>query len=45
MFAATEAGKSKKYTAVVNGAVLDGVGYGTATIKKLGSVPVMVKPE
>ena len=45
VFAATEAGKSKKYTAVVNGAVLDGVGYGTATIKKLGSVPVMVKPE
>ena len=45
VFAVTEAGKSKKYTAVVSGAVLDGVGYGTATIKKIGSVPVTVRPE
>ena len=43
VFAVTEAGKSKKYTAVVSGAVLDGVGYGTATIKKVGSVPVKVE--
>ena len=45
VFAVTEAGKSKSYKATVAGAVLDGVGYGTATIKKLGSVPVTVKPE
>ena len=45
VFAITEADKPKKYTAVVSGAVLDGVGYGTATIKKIGSVPVTVKPE
>ena len=43
VFAVTEADKSKRYTAVVNGAVLDGVGYGTATIKKVGSVPVKVE--
>lgn len=45
VFAVTEAGKSKKYTATVSGAVLDGVGYGTATIKKIGSVPVTVTSE
>ena len=45
VFAVTEADKSKKYTAVVNGVILDGVGYGTANIKKIGSVPVTVKPE
>lgn len=45
VFAVTEAGKSKKYTATVTGAVLDGAGYGTATIKKNGAVPVTVKPE
>lgn len=45
VFAVTEAGKSKSYKATVVGAVLDGVGYGTATIRKIGSVPVTVKPE
>lgn len=45
VFAITDAGKSKKYTAVVNGVVLNGAGYGTATIKKIGSVPVTVKAE
>ena len=43
VFAVTEAGESKKYTAVVSGAVLDGVGYGTATIKKIGAAPVKVE--
>jgi uncharacterized repeat protein (TIGR02543 family) len=43
VFAVTEAGKSRKYTAVVSGAVLDGVGYGTATIKNIGAVPVKVE--
>ena len=33
----------KKYTATVTGAVVDGVGYGTATIKKVGSVPVVIE--
>ena len=45
VFAVTEAGRPKSYKATVAGAVLDGVGYGTATIKKIGSVPVTVKPE
>ena len=45
VFAVTEAGTSKKYTATVTGAVLDGVGYGTATIKKNGAVPVTVRAE
>ncbi len=43
VFSVTEAGKSKKYTATVNGAILDGVGYGTATIKKVGAAPVTVR--
>ena len=43
VFAVTEAGTPKKYTAVVSGAILDGVGYGTATIKKIGAVPVKVE--
>lgn len=45
VFAVTEAGHSKKYTAAVKGAILDGVGYGTATIRKVGSVPVTVRAE
>lgn len=45
VFGVTEAGKSKKYTAVVNGVVLDGEGFGTATVKKVGAVPVTVKAE
>ena len=43
VFAETEEGKSKKYTATVVGVVVDGVGYGTATVKKVGSVPVKVE--
>ena len=42
VFGVTETGKSKKYTATVTGAVIDSIGYGTATIKKVGSVPVMI---
>ena len=45
VFAVTEEGKSKKYTAAVNGVVLDGVGYGSATIRKIDSVSVTVKEE
>ena len=45
VFTVTEAGRPKKYTATVKGAVLDDVGYGTATIKKIGSVPVTVRAE
>ena len=45
VFGITEAGKSKKYTAAVNGVVLDGEGFGTATVKKIGAVPVTVKAE
>ena len=43
VFAETASGKPRKYTATVTGAVVDGVGYGTATVKKLGSLPVRVE--
>ena len=43
IFVEPSPGKSKKYTATVTGAVVDGVGYGTATVKKTGSLPVMVE--
>ena len=43
VFAETDEGKSKKYTATVTGVVVDDVGYGTATIKKIGSVPVKIE--
>lgn len=43
VFAETDAGRSKKYTANVSGIVVDGVGYGTALIKKVGSVPVKIE--
>ena len=43
VFAETGAGKSKKLSATVFGVVVDGVGYGTATVKKVGSLPVKVE--
>ena len=47
VYSVTESGKSKKSTATVNGVVVsadDGVvGYGTATVKKVGSLPVTVE--
>lgn len=45
VYAVTDAGKAKSYTATVTGAVLDGVGFGTAVIKKVGSVPVVISAE
>lgn len=36
-------GKPKAVTANVRGVVVDGVGYGMATVKRLGSVPVTVE--
>ena len=33
----------KSFSATVNGVVVDGLGYGTATIKKFGSVPVTIE--
>ena len=36
--------KLKKYTATVTGIVLGGKGYGTATIKKFGSWPIVIEP-
>ena len=39
----TEDGKPKKFTAKVSGVVLDGRGYGSAVIKKVGSVPVVIE--
>ena len=35
-------GKPKKVSAAVNGIVVNGVGYGSAVIKRVGSVPVTV---
>ena len=43
VFAETDEGRSKKYTATVTGVVVGGEGYGTATIKKVGSVPMKVE--
>jgi len=43
VFGITASGRSKTYTATVRGGVLDGVGYGTAVIKKVGSLPVGVE--
>ena len=43
VFAGTDEGRSKKYTATVTGVAVEGVGYGTATIKKVGSVPVKIE--
>ena len=40
---ADNGGKLKATTVNVTGVVIDGVGYGTATIKKVGSVPVKVE--
>ena len=45
VYTVTETGKSKIHTAQVTGAVVDGVGYGTAIIKKVCSMPVVIQPE
>lgn len=45
VYAVTDAGKSKKYTATVTGAVIDGTGYGAAVIKNVGAVPVIIEAE
>ena len=42
VFALDGRGKLKKLTAAVSGILLDGVGFGTATIKKIGSAPVEI---
>ena len=34
--------KLKKVSATVNGVVVDGIGYGSAVIKKVGAVPVVI---
>ena len=36
-------GKPKATTVTVSGVVIDGVGYGTATIRKMGSVPIRIE--
>ena len=43
LFGETDAGKSKKRTVTVSGAVVNGVGYGCACIKKVGGIPVVVE--
>ena len=43
VYAAVSETRLKTYTATVTGAVVDGVGYGTATVKKVGSLPVRIE--
>ena len=43
VYAIDAKGKLKSFSATVNGVVVDGLGYGTATIKKFGSVPVTIE--
>jgi hypothetical protein len=40
---AIEKGKLKKHKATVTGVLIDGIGYGTATIKKIGSWTIKIK--
>jgi hypothetical protein len=40
---AIEKGKLKKHKATVTGVLIDGIGYGTATIKKIGSWAIEIK--
>lgn len=42
LYSTTESDRSKKRTVTVIGAVVDGVAYGSAYIKKVGAVPVMM---
>lgn len=43
VYSVTESGRSKKRIASVAGVVVDGVGYGTALIKKVGAVPIVLE--
>ena len=43
VYAIDAKGKLKSFSATVHGIVVDGLGYGTATIKKIGSVPVAIE--
>lgn len=43
VYAIDAKGKLKSFSATVNGIVVDGIGYGTVTIKKIGSVPVAIE--
>lgn len=45
LYAVNEAEKSRKVKATVAGGVVGAVGYGSAFVKGVGSVPVMVTPE
>ncbi len=39
---ANQNGRVKSYSASVTGVVIDGIGYGTATIKKLGTISIWI---
>ena len=43
VYGINDMGKLKSFTATVNGIVVDGRGYGTATVKKFGSVAVTIE--
>ena len=40
---AIEKNKLKKHKATVTGVLIDGIGYGTATIKKIGTWAIAIK--
>ena len=43
VYSITESGKSKRRTATVSGIVVDGIGYGCASIKNVGAIPILVE--
>lgn len=43
VYGVTDRGRSKRLTATVNGVVVNGVGYGSAVIRKVGSLPVKIE--
>ena len=43
VYSVAESGRSKKRTATVFGIVVNGVGYGCASIKKIGAIPIRVE--
>ena len=45
VYGVTDAGRGKTMTATVVGAMVEGVGYGSAVIRSVGSVPVVINPE
>lgn len=43
LYGITEAGRSRRHTVMVNGVIVDGVGFGSASIKGVGAIPVAIE--